>query len=409
MTKQVQDAYIVAVQRTPVGRSARGLLRKTRPEDLIIHAIKGTLKKCPNLDAGEIQDFILGCAMPEAEQGLNMARVVALLAGLPYTVSGVTINRFCASGLQSVAWAADRIRLGEADVMLAGGVESMSAVPMGGNNPSMSPEIFANLDENYGIAYGMGMTAEKVAKDFGITREQQDEFAVNSHKKALRAIDNGWWADEILPFTIRNRQPSADGKTIEEKVTEMMVDEGPRRETTMEGLAKLKTVFAANGSVTAGNSSQTSDGAAAVLVMSERKVKQLGVEPIARFIGYSVAGVPAEVMGIGPAKAIPAVLEQTGLKISDMDWIELNEAFAAQGLAVIKELHMEEQMQNEIINPNGGAIALGHPLGGTGAIRVATVLHGLRRKKREGQRAKYGMVTMCIGTGMGAAGIFELV
>jgi len=406
MTKQVQDAYIVAVQRTPVGRAPRGILRMTRPEDLIIHAIKGTLEKCPNLDPALIEDFILGCAMPEAEQGLNMARIVALLAGLPDTVPGVTVNRFCASGLQSVAWAADRIRLGESDVILAGGVESMSQVPMGGNNPALHPDVVK--DENFGIAYGMGMTAERVADQWGITREAQDEFAVNSHAKALKAAENGWWSDEILPFTIHNRQPSADGRTVEDKTTEMTLDEGPRPGTSMEGLAKLRAVFATKGSVTAGNSSQTSDGAAAVVVMSERKMKQLGLEPIARFVGYAVAGVPAEIMGIGPAKAVPLVMQQTGLRIEDMDWIELNEAFAAQGLAVIKDLHMEGQLAAGIINPNGGAIALGHPLGGTGSIRVATTLHGLRRKKREGQNAKYGLVTMCIGTGMGAAGIFEM-
>lgn len=406
MAKQVQDAYIVAVQRTPVGRAPRGMLRRTRPEDLIIHAIKGTLQKCPGLDPATIEDFILGCAMPEAEQGLNVARIVALLAGLPYTVPGVTVNRFCASGLQSVAWAADRIRLGESDVILAGGVESMSQVPMGGNNPALHPDVVK--DENFGIAYGMGMTAEKVATQWGITRQAQDEFAFNSHQKALKAIDSGWWADEIIPYTIHDRRPGKDGRSVEDKVTEMTVDEGPRRDTSMEGLAKLKTVFAANGSVTAGNSSQTSDGAAAVVVMSERKMKQLNLEPIARFIGFAVAGVPAEVMGIGPAKAIPLVMQQTGLKIDNMDWIELNEAFAAQSLAVIKDLHMEGQLADGIINPNGGAIALGHPLGGTGSIRVATTLHGLRRKKREGQNVKYGLVTMCIGTGMGAAGIFEL-
>ena len=399
MSKQVQDAYVVAAVRTPVGKAPRGMFRNTRPDDMLAHVIRGVVDAAPALDAKEIGDVIVGCAMPEAEQGLNVARIGALLAGLPDQVPGVTVNRFCSSGLQTIAMAADRIRLGEADVMIAGGTESMSAVPMGGGKPAFNPRIFDN-DENLGIAFGMGITAEKVAERWKVSRDDQDGFAVESHRRALAAIEGGEFGDEILPYTIHEQFPSTDGQTIAVNERVADTDEGPRPGTTAEVLGKLRTVFAARGSVTAGNSSQTSDGAGAVLLMSERKVKELGVQPLARFVSYSVAGVPPEIMGIGPIEAIPRALKMAGLSKDQMDWIELNEAFAAQSLAVMRELGLDQQK----VNPLGGAIALGHPLGATGSIRAATLLHGMRRRN-----LKYGMVTMCIGTGMGAAGIFERV
>jgi acetyl-CoA acyltransferase len=327
---------------------------------------------------------------------MNVARVALLLAGLPDTVSGMTINRFCSSGVQAVALAADRIRLGEADVMIAAGTESMSMIPMGGNKPSFSPDIFRN--DHIAIGYGMGITAEKVAQQWNISREQQDVFAAESHRRALQAADSGEFRDEITPYEVIEHVPDLATREIGEKRRIASADEGPRRDTSVEGLAKLRPVFAAKGSVTAGNSSQMSDGAGGVVLMSEAAMKRFGLNPLGRFLGYAVAGVPPEIMGIGPVKAIPKVLRQTGLKIEDMDWIELNEAFAAQSLAVIKDLGLDAAR----VNPLGGAIALGHPLGATGAVRTATVLHGLRRRK-----LRYGMVTMCIGTGMGAAGVFE--
>ncbi|MGH8608957.1 MAG: acetyl-CoA C-acyltransferase [Gammaproteobacteria bacterium] len=397
--KPIQDAYIVAALRTPVGKAPRGLFCRTRPDDLLAHVLKGVMGACPELDPNAIEDVILGCAMPEAEQGMNVARIGLLLAGLPDKVPGMTVNRFCASGLQSVALAADRIRLGEADVLIAGGTESMSAVPMMGNKVAMNPALFER-EENVAIAFGMGITAEKVASQWAVTREAQDAFALESHRRAIAAIECGEFRTEILPYTIREYHPAADGQTVALQMREVDTDEGPRRDTSTEALAKLKPAFAARGSVTAGNSSQMSDGAAAVLLMSERMLSRLNVKPLARFLGYAVVGVPPAIMGIGPKEAIPRVLRQVGLQLQDIDWIELNEAFAAQSLAVIQDLGLDR----EKVNPLGGAIALGHPLGATGSIRTATIVHGLRRRG-----LRYGMVTMCVGTGMGAAGLFEAV
>ncbi|NOU01692.1 MAG: acetyl-CoA C-acyltransferase [Gallionella sp.] len=397
MSKQIQEAYIVAATRTPVGKAPRGMFRNTRPDDLLAFVIKSVMAQAPSLDPASIGDVIVGCAMPEAEQGTNVARISLLLAGLPITVPGLTINRFCSSGVQAVALAADRIRLGEADVMLAAGVESMSMVPMMGNKIAFNPAIFEK-NEHYGIAFGMGMTAEKVAERWKVTREAQDAFALQSHQRAIAAINSGEFKDEITPYHIAEHLPDMQTREVKLKTRDVAQDEGPRADTSLEALGKLKTVFAQKGSVTAGNSSQMSDGAGAVLLCSEAALKRYNLTPIGKFLGFSVAGVPPEIMGIGPKEAIPKVLKQVGLSLSDMGWIELNEAFAAQSLAVIGDLGLDPA----IVNPLGGAIALGHPLGATGAIRTATLLHGLRRRKQ-----KYGMVTMCIGTGMGAAGIFE--
>lgn len=397
MSKQIQDAYIVAAARTPIGRSHRGYFRNTRPDDLLIAALQAALKQVPTLDPAAIEDAIVGCAMPEGEQGLNVARTGVLLAGLPNTVGGITVNRFCASGLSAVQMAADRIRVGEADVMIAAGAESMSMVPMSGNKPSFNPRVFER-DENVGIAYGMGLTAEKVAQRWKVTREAQDAFALESHRRALAAIAAGEFADEIVPVEVTARTP--DWSTGEAAVSTrtVAVDEGPRKDTSLEGLGRLKPVFAAQGSVTAGNSSQTSDGAGALILVSERALKQFGLSPLARFVSFAVKGVAPEIMGIGPIEAIPAALKAAGLTLEDIGWIELNEAFAAQSLAVIDSVGLDRAK----VNPMGGAIALGHPLGATGAIRSATVVHALRRHD-----LKYGMVTMCVGTGQGAAGIFE--
>jgi acetyl-CoA acyltransferase len=397
MSKQVQDAYIVAAVRTPVGKAPRGMFRHVRPDDLLAHVLKGVLAKVPGLDPNDIADVIVGCAMPEAEQGMNVARIGVLLAGLPDGVPAMTINRFCSSGVQAVALAADRIRTGDDDVVIAAGTESMSMVPMMGNKIALNDAVFAR-DENVAIAYGMGITAEKVAQQWKVTREEQDAFAVASHQKATRAIAAGSFRDEILPYEVDSATPDLATGDVNHRKRVADTDEGPRPDSSMEGLAKLKTVFAARGSVTAGNSSQMSDGAAAVILMSERALKKYGVKPLARFAGFAVAGVPPEIMGIGPIKAIPKVLAATGVKQQDLDWIELNEAFAAQSLAVIKDLGLDPAK----VNPQGGAIALGHPLGATGAVRTATLVHGMRRSG-----ARYGMVTMCIGTGMGAAGLFE--
>jgi acetyl-CoA acyltransferase len=397
MSKQVQEAYIVAATRTPVGKAPRGMFRNTRPDDLLAHVLRSVLAQAPSLDPASIGDVIVGCAMPEAEQGMNVARIALLLAGLPNTVPGLTVNRFCSSGLQALALAADRIRLGEAEVMVAAGVESMSMVPMMGNKIAFNPEIFAH-DENVAIAYGMGLTAEKVAERWKVSREAQDEFAFNSHQRALQAIASGEFKDEITPYRIENHVPDLNAREVKVKAREALQDEGPRADTSVEVLGKLKPVFAQRGSVTAGNSSQMSDGAGAVLLCSEAVLKRYNLTPIGKFLGFSVAGVPPEIMGIGPKEAIPRVLSQVGLALQDLGWIELNEAFAAQSLAVIGDVGLDPAK----VNPLGGAIALGHPLGATGAIRTATLLHGLRRRKQ-----KYGMVTMCIGTGMGAAGIFE--
>jgi acetyl-CoA acyltransferase len=399
MAKQLQDAYIVAAVRTPVGKAPRGMFRNVRPDDMLAHVLKGAVAKVPGLDPREVADVIVGCAMPEGEQGMNVARIGVLLAGFPVSVPAMTINRFCSSGVQAVALAADRIRTGDDDVVIAAGTESMSMVPMMGNKIALNDAVFRH-DENVAIAYGMGITAEKVAQQWKVSREDQDAFAVASHQKAAKATAAGAFRDEILPYEIASAVPDlARGEVIERKrVAE--IDEGPRPDSTVETLAKLKTVFAAKGSVTAGNSSQMSDGAGAVVLMSEKAMKRHGVAPLARFAGFSVAGVPPEIMGIGPIEAIPKVLAATGVKQADLDWIELNEAFAAQSLAVIRHLGLDPVR----VNPQGGAIALGHPLGATGAIRTATLVHGMRRAK-----GKYGMVTMCIGTGMGAAGLFEVL
>ena len=400
MNKQVEDAYIVAATRTPVGKAPRGVFRNTRPDELLAHALRSVVAQAPGIDVGRIEDAIIGCAMPEAEQGMNVARIGVLLAGLPNTIAAQTINRFCSSGLQAVALAADQIRLGNADLVLAGGTESMSMVPMMGNKVALSPQVFAR-DENIAIAYGMGITAEKVAEEWKVSREDQDAFAFASHQKALAAIQAGEFGDEITPYEVVSHLPDLAGNAIRLKKALVEIDEGPRADTSMESLAKLKPVFRNGqfgGTVTAGNSSQMSDGAAAVLLASGQAIKDYGLTPLARFVSFSVAGVRPEVMGIGPIAAIPKALKQAGLTKDQLDWIELNEAFAAQALAVIRDSELDPSK----VNPLGGAIALGHPLGATGAVRTATIVHGLRRKQ-----LKYGMVTMCIGTGMGAAGIFE--
>jgi acetyl-CoA acyltransferase len=397
MSKQVQDAYIVAATRTPIGKAPKGSFKNLRPDDLLVHAIRSAMAQVPSLDPKTIEDAIVGCAIPEGEQGLNIARIGVLLAGLPNSVGGVTVNRFCASGLTALAMAADRIRVGESEVMIAAGCESMSMVPMMGNKPSMNLHVFDN-NENVGIAYGMGITAEKVAQQWKVSREAQDEFALKSHQKALAAQAAGYFNDEICAIDVMDRFPNLSSGEIDIRTKRVAQDEGPRIETTAQALAKLRPVFAAKGSVTAGNSSQMSDGAGALIVVSERILKQFNLVPLARFVSFAVRGVPPEIMGIGPKEAIPAVLKNAGLKQDDMGWIELNEAFAAQSLAVLQDL----QLNPNVVNPMGGAIALGHPLGATGAIRSATVVHALRRNN-----LKYGMVTMCVGTGMGAAGIFE--
>ena len=396
MTRQIQDAYIVAATRTPVGKAPRGVFRNTRPDEMLAHVLRSVVAQAPGIDLDRIDDAIIGCAMPEGEQGMNVARIGVLLAGLPDTVAAQTINRFCSSGLQAVALAADRIRLGEADLVLAGGVESMSMVPMMGNKIAMSPQVFQ--DDNIAIAYGMGITAEKVAEEWKVSREDQDAFAVASHHKALKAVASGAFASEITPYEVTARIPDVAGNAVRLQRALIDTDEGPRADTSLEGLAKLRPVFRNGGSVTAGNASQMSDGAAGVLVASEQAIKDYGLTPLARFVSFAVAGVRPEVMGIGPIAAIPKALKLAGLTNAQLDWIELNEAFAAQALAVIRDCGLDPGK----VNPLGGAIALGHPLGATGAVRTATIVHGMRREQH-----KYGMVTMCIGTGMGAAGIFE--
>jgi acetyl-CoA acyltransferase len=400
MARQIQEAYIVAATRTPVGKAPRGMLRHVRPDDMLAHVIRSALSQVPAIEPKQVKDVVVGCAFPEAEQGLNMARIGALLAGLPDTVPGVTINRYCSSGLNAVQIAADRIRVGEADVVIAGGAESMSMVPMMGNKVALNPEIFAK-DENYAIAYGMGITAEKVAQQWRVSREDQDAFALESHKRALAATASGAFNAEISPLEVTYRSPDLESREVRYSKKVLRQDEGPRADTSLEALAKLKTVFDAKGTVTAGNSSQTSDGAAAVVLVSEAVLKRLELTPLARYVTFAVRGVPPAVMGIGPKEAIPAALQQTGIGRDELKWIELNEAFAAQALAVIRDVGLNPAL----VNPNGGAIALGHPLGATGAIRTATLVHGMRRKALKG----YGMVTMCIGTGMGAAGILEVL
>src|SRR5713226_5010130 len=389
----MREVVIASSIRTSVGKAFRGTLRATRPDELAAVAIRGALERVPQVDKNEIEDVILGCATPEAEQGMNVARIASLRAGLPVEVSAVTINRFCSSGLQAIAMAAEGIIAGRAEVMVAGGTESMSMIPMGGHKVSANPWLVGNYPDAY---LSMGLTAERLAKRFGITREQADEFSLNSHKKALAAIQGGKFEDEIVPVPVSFTTPNGSKPKRMEIV--FKVDEGPRADTSMEALASLRPAFHAKGSVTAGNSSQTSDGAAAAVVMSAERAAQLGIKPMAKFIAFAYAGCDPEEMGIGPIHAIPKALKMAGLSLDQIDVIELNEAFAAQSLAVIKVLGIDPAK----LNVNGGAIALGHPLGCTGAKLTATLLHEMPRRK-----AKYGMVTMCVGGGMGAAGIFE--
>ncbi|KAB8042033.1 acetyl-CoA C-acyltransferase [Janthinobacterium aquaticum] len=398
MSKQLQDAYIVSATRTPIGKAPRGMFKNTRPDDLLVRVLQSALAQAPGLDPALITDAIIGCSFPEAEQGFNIARQSVLLAGLPKTVGGVTINRYCASGITAIAMAADRIRVGEVDAMIAGGVESMSMVPMMGHHPSMNLDMFT--DENIGMAYGMGLTAEKVAQQWKVSREAQDAFAVESHRRAIAAQQAGFFKDETTPVEIITRTPNLATGQVDEKRRTVDTDEGARADSTMESLAKLKPVFAAKGSVTAANSSQMSDGAGALLIVSEKFLREHNLTPLAKFSSFAVRGVPPEIMGIGPKFAIPDACKAAGITQDQLDWIELNEAFAAQALAVIGDLGLDTAK----VNPMGGAIALGHPLGATGAIRAATVIHALRRNN-----LKYGMVTMCVGAGMGAAGIFERV
>ena len=406
----MKDAVIVSSVRTPVGKAGKGILRATRPDDLAAIAIRAAIERVPGLDAKEIDDVILGCAMPEAEQGMNVARIAALRAGLPVETSAMTINRFCSSGLQAIAQAAERIMLGHAEVILAGGTESMSLVPMGGNKVAPNPWLMDHYPDAY---LSMGLTAENLARKYGITREQADEFSYASHQKALAAMAAGKFKDEIVPVEVRTTAVNNTGAgcTYSPRKTDDVrggrlktttaifdADEGPRADTSLEALAKLKPAFHARGTVTAGNSSQMSDGAAAAVVMSAERARALGVKPLARFAAFATAGAPPEEMGIGPVQAIPKALRIAGLTLDQIDVIELNEAFAAQSLSVIRLAGLDPAR----VNPNGGAIALGHPLGCTGAKLTATILRELERRK-----ARYGMVTMCIGGGMGAAGIFE--
>ncbi|MCQ9379877.1 acetyl-CoA C-acyltransferase [Methyloversatilis sp. XJ19-49] len=397
MTRQIQDAYIVAAKRTAVARK-NGAFRHVRPDDMLAHVLRGTVDAVPAFDLNDIGDVVVGCAMPEAEQGMNVARIGVLLAGFPVSVPGITVNRFCASGLNAVADAAMKIMTGQCDIAIGAGTESMTVMPtMMGNKVTVNPRAFES-DEHVAIAYGMGLTAEKVVQQYKVSREDQDAFALASHHKALAAIAAGRFRDEVLPYTVRSHLPDLASNTV--RLTERVfdTDEGPRADSSAEALAKLRPAFSARGSVTAGNSSQMSDGAAAVLLMSEAAMQRTGAVPIARFRSFAVAGVPPEIMGIGPVEAIPKALKLAGLAQDDIDWIELNEAFAAQALAVMRTLGLDPAK----VNPIGGAIALGHPLGATGAIRTATVIAAMQRGE-----ARTGMVTMCIGTGMGAAGIFE--
>jgi acetyl-CoA acyltransferase len=390
----MRDAVIVSAVRTAVGKAPKGMLRATRPDDLAAVAIQGAMARVLGLEAREVDDVIIGCAMPEGEQGMNVARIAALRAGMPIESSAMTINRYCASGLQSIALAAERIRGGGADAIVAGGTESMSFIPFGGNKISINPWLQQNYPDSY---LSMGLTAERVAKHYGITREQADEFALASHTKALAAQAAGKFVQEIVPVPVTFSAPDAKSK-IRRTEMEFNVDEGPRADTSMEALGKLKAAFHAKGTVTAGNSSQTSDGAAAAVVMSEERARALGIAPQARFVAFAYAGCLPEEMGIGPVYAIPKALKLAGLSLDQIDLIELNEAFAAQSLAVIKQLGLAMDR----VNVNGGAIALGHPLGCTGAKLTASLLQEMKRRK-----ARYGIVTMCVGGGMGAAGIFE--
>lgn len=396
--KQVQDAYIVAATRTPIGRSGRGYFKSTRPDDLLVASIRAAMAQVPTLDPKAIEDAIIGCSFPEGEQGMNMARIAVGLA-FNHPIGGVTVNRFCASGITAIQMAADRIRVGEADVLIAGGAESMSMVPMGGNKPSFNPEVFAR-DENVGIAYGMGLTAEKVAQQWKVSREQQDAFALESHLRAVKAQQAGEFTDEITPIEIVDRFPNLATGEVSTRTRTVHLDEGPRPDTTLEALGKLRPVFAARGSVTAGNSSQTSDGAGALILASEKAVKQFGLTPLARFVSFAARGVPPEIMGIGPIEAIPAALRYAGIHHQDIGWFELNEAFAAQSLAVINTLGLDPAK----VNPNGSGISLGHPVGATGAIITTKAIYELQRTG-----GRFALVTMCIGGGQGIAAIFERV
>ncbi len=389
----MRDVILASAVRTPVGRAFKGTLRATRPDEMAAVAIKRALERVPQIDPKEIEDVILGCAMPEGEQGMNVARIASLRAGLPVEVSALTINRFCSSGLQSIAMAAERIQAGGAEIMVAGGTESMSMIPMGGNKISPNPWL---VDHYPGAYLSMGLTAERVGQRFGITREQSDEFSLRSHQKALAAIEAGKFADETVPVQVSFTTPNGK-KPVRQEIL-FKVDEGPRADTSLEALLGLKPAFHAKGIVTAGNSSQMSDGAAATVMMSAERAQTLGVKPLARYVSFATAGYKPEEMGLGPVFAIPKALKLAGLKLSDIDVIELNEAFAAQSLAVMKEAGLDP----EKVNPNGGAIALGHPLGCTGAKLAASMIRELKRRN-----ARYGMVTMCVGGGMGAAGIFE--
>jgi acetyl-CoA acyltransferase len=389
----MREAVIVSSVRTPVGKAYKGTLRATRPDDLAATAISGALARVPQLDKKEIEDVILGCAMPEAEQGMNVARIASLRAGLPVEISAMTINRFCSSGLQAISIAAERIRGGGADVIVAGGTESMTMIPMGGHKISANPWLVANYPDAY---LSMGLTAERLAQRFGITREMADEFSLRSHQKALAAIQAGKFEEETVPVAVSFTTPNGSKpKRIE---IQFKVDEGPRGDTSMEALGSLKPAFHMKGITTAGNSSQMSDGAAAAVVMSAERAQALGIKPLARFVSFATAGYKPEEMGLGPVFAIPKALKLASLKLSDISVIELNEAFAAQALSVIKEAGLDP----ERVNPNGGAVALGHPLGCTGAKLTASLIRELKRRN-----AKYGIVTMCVGGGMGAAGIFE--
>ena len=387
---------IADAMRTPVGKAPRGVFKNTLPDDLLVQVMRALKERHTAVDWSALGDVIMGCAMPEAEQGMNVARIASLLAGFPASVPAMTVNRFCSSGIQSMATAAAAMMANDYSLALAGGVESMSMVPLGGNKYTTNPAVFNN--DNIASAYGMGITADRVAKRWQISKEEQDEFAAESHRRAVAGQQRGDFTAEIVPMPITERQPDLASSTLLLRECLITNDEGPRADTSYEAIARLKSVFAANGTVTAGNSSQTSDGAGLALLATEEALKRYALQPLGRLVSFAVAGVPPEVMGIGPVHAIPLALKKAGLTLADMDWIELNEAFAAQALAVIKVL----ELPRDKVNPLGGAIALGHPLGATGAIRTATLLHGLRRIN-----GRYGMVTMCIGTGMGAAAIFE--
>ena len=392
---QLNDAYIVSSVRTPVGKAKKGALRDVRPEHLAATAVRGAIARVPGLTGAHIDDLVLGCAFPEGPQGMNVARIIAQKAGLPDTVSGVTVNRFCSSGLQTIAQATNSVVLGQSECVVAGGVESMSAVPMGGFFFAPDPDLATGDPDTYAA---MGITAENVAAKYGVSREDQDAFAVQSHHRAAAAVAAGRFADELVSVTVTETRYDAETRRAVERTFEHTADEGPRADTTVEALARLKPVFKVGGTVTAGNASQMNDGAAASVIMNRRMLEELGATPIGRMLGFAVAGVPANLMGIGPIDAIPKVLKQVGLSISDIDLVELNEAFASQSVAIVRELGFDPA----IVNVNGGAIAMGHPLGCTGAKLTATLLHEMRRRG-----SRYGIVSMCIGGGMGAAGVFE--